>query len=97
MRKAVISDFLYRSTLDIDKNDKVFINYIEKKIKRCIFLEEFKKRDSSSKGVHIIIKCSIKCDICRFVYDDFRRFAYDQQRKPEEQNILFNEKEYITK
>lgn len=97
MKKVVIFDFLYRSTLDIDKNDKDFINDIEIKIKRCIFLEEFEKRDSSSKGVHIIIKCSIKCDICRFVYDDFRRFAYDQQRKPEEQNILFNEKVYIKK
>lgn len=87
----------FRSTLDIDTNDKLTLSRILNKITQCEYLVNLEMRFSANKGIHIILKCQIECEICRFCYDDFRRFAYDQTRKKQYQNILFTEKEYIKK
>lgn len=85
----------YRITLDIDTNNKDFITRILEKINKCKNLKYSYTRPSSCKGVHIILFCFIKCDICRMCYDDARRFAYDQNRPEWAKNILFDKKEII--
>ena len=85
----------YRTTLDIDTNDKEFIGRVVEKIIRCRNLKDFYIEPSKFKGFHIILFCNKKCDICRMCYDDSRRFAYDQNRPEYATNILFDEKEII--
>ena len=85
----------FKCTLDIDTADKGFIEHITNKILNCKFCLDIIVTYSSLKGVHIIIYCNKKCEICRFVYDDFRRFAYDQNRPYYARNILFQEKEVV--
>ena len=86
---------LFRTTLDIDTTNKDFIEHTIKKILNCKYCDELYRRDSCFKGVHIIIFCVKECEICRFTYDDVRRFAYDQNRPYYARNILFQEKEII--
>jgi len=83
----------YRNTLDIDNNDKYLIKKMIQKIRRCKNLVKVKIKPSELKGIHIILFCSIKCDICRLVYDDYRRLAYDENRPEHAKNILFDIKE----
>ena len=90
----------YRTTLDIDTNNKEFIvRIISKIIINCKVLSknliDYRIKDSALKGVHITLFCNRKCDICRMCYDDFRRFAYDQNRPEWAKNILFDKKEII--
>lgn len=85
----------FRTTLDIDTNNKDFIEHTIKKILNCKYCDELFCNDSSFKGIHIIVYCTKICEICRFVYDDFRRFAYDSNRPYYARNILFQEKEII--
>lgn len=86
------------NTLDIDTTDKEFIKHLLGKLVyyKCVCLEDFHIEFSSQKGVHITLFCKKrKCDLCRFVFDDFRRFAYDQYRKKHEKNVLFDKKEVL--
>jgi len=86
---------LFRTTLDIDTNDKEFIERAIMKIRLlCKSNKVLVFRDSSFKGVHVILACNKKCEICQFVYDDFRRFAYDRNRPYYARNILFTEEIY---
>ena len=86
---------LFRITLDIDTNNKEFIKRVlEKIIKSCKFLSNFNVRHSAFKGFHIVLFCERKCDICRMVYDDFRRLAYDLNRPEYARDILFSEEIY---
>lgn len=85
---------LFRTTLDIDTNDEDFINKIFQKIVLCKYLYSLTKKFSAFKGVHIILICHKKCDICRIVYDDFRRLAYDSNRPEYARNILFDKEIY---
>lgn len=85
----------YRTTLDIDTNNKEVVGRILGKIGNCKNFKNIKIHESKCKGYHIILFCNIKCDICRICYDDFRRFAYDQNRPEYAKNILFDEKEVI--
>lgn len=78
------------STLDIDTNDKETVSRMIKKIKKCEKLIQLTYRPSSKKGFHFILWCKTKCDICRIVYDDFRRYDYDMNRPIWARNILFN-------
>lgn len=82
----------FRSTLDIDTNDRENIQHIIYKIFYCNNLIHTELKPSDSKGFHVILWCSKECDICRLVYDDFRRFAYDQKRPKYARNILFEKK-----
>ena len=86
---------LFRTTLDIDTNNKEIIERVFKKISKCKNLKEFYVKPSGFKGYHFILFCDKKCDVCRLCYDDSRRFAYDQNRPPFAQNILFNKIEEI--
>jgi len=61
-----------------------------KKIKKCKKLVQLSYRPSSKKGFHFKLWCKIKCDICRIVYDDFRRYDYDMNRPVWARNILFD-------
>ena len=81
---------LFRSTLDIDTNDKETIKRITQKIIRCPNIFHIHKKPSSHKGYHFILRCYIKCDICRICYDDFRRYNYDMNRPEWARNILFD-------
>lgn len=83
------------NTLDIDTNDKDFITTLKLKIYKCHFLEELIVKDSPQKGAHFILKCLKECDLCRLVFDDQTRYAYDQFRKEHSRNVLFDKKEYF--
>ena len=82
------------NTLDIDSNDKEYVFNIFKRILRCPYIIDFRVKCSLQKGVHIKIFCNKKCELCRIVFDDKIRFAYDQFRETESQNVLFDEKEF---
>lgn len=84
---------LFKSTLDIDINDKETVCRIAQKIVSCPYLVEIEIKPSHSKGVHIILNCFIECCICRLCYDDFHRFAFDCKRPEWARNILFDKKE----
>ena len=84
------------TTLDVDTTDKEKITHILGKIiYYCPHIVDFKFKFSSKKGIHFILFCSKKCDLCRFVFDDFRRYAYDRHRPKYAQNILFDKKECL--
>ena len=85
----------FRITLDVDTTDKDLITHIYMKIHNCKYCVNVERTFSSFKGVHFVIYCTRECEICRFVYDDFRRFAYDANRPYYARNILFQEKEII--
>lgn len=86
---------LFRPTLDIDTNDKETIKRICYKIVQCPYIIDFDFKHSTSKGCHLILKCFIECDKCRLVFDDARRFSYDQNRPKYARNVLFDEKERV--
>lgn len=86
---------LFRTTLDIDKNDKEYVGRILEKIGNCKNFINLKIYESKSKGFHIILFCNKKCDICRMVYDDSTRFYYDSYRPEWARNILFDKTEEI--
>jgi hypothetical protein len=50
------------------------------------------REPSNKKGVHLKIFCKIKCDICRFVFDDDIRYSADSKRNKEFINIIFDTK-----
>jgi len=85
----------YYNTLDIDNSDKENLSNIIQKIvnKKCCLTLGF--NDSSTKGYHIKLVCSKKCDECRLVFDDVRRFELDSVREEKFRNVLFTEKEII--
>lgn len=96
IRCLILNKKTYRTTLDIDTNDKEKIAFIENKIMfECPIDQLFGlyKKPSKSKGYHFILKCWVKCDICRMVFDDSRRFDYDQYRPDFARNILFDRSE----
>lgn len=86
---------MQKITLDIDTTDKDFIQHNGLKIMLCPYCYDFNPKPSDKKGYHFIVKCLIKCDICRMVYDDFIRFAFDTKRPVWAQNILFDKKEGV--
>lgn len=91
----MINKRLFRTTLDIDTNNKEVIKHHIDKILLCPNLFHLHKKQSSCKGYHFILKCWIDCNLCRIVYDDFRRFDYDKFRPKFAQNILFDRSEII--
>ena len=94
MSNATLKKFKL-NTVDLDFNDKEKVGRIIQKIRRCPFLLAGWIRESSSgNGYHIKLYCSIKCDLCRMVFDDSFRYYADQYRPEYRQNILWNYKEY---
>ena len=84
------------NTIDLDlnprlpDNDKYLLKRIIEKIVLCDSCLEIEYKDSNSKGYHIIFSCSRNCDLCRFVFDDAKRFMLDLRRPEWRQNILFD-------
>jgi hypothetical protein len=91
----------FYNTLDIDWDNipdinlscsKEKIDNIILKIKKCPNLLGIKKEYSNKKGYHLRFYCKVKCDICRFVFDDDIRYSADSKRKKEFTNIIFDTK-----
>jgi hypothetical protein len=85
----------YYNTLDLDKIDKYQLLEIVNKIKMQECCEAIQVKDSFSKGYHVLLTCREKCDKCRMVFDDAKRFSMDSMRDEKFQNTLFTSKEYV--
>lgn len=85
----------FYNTIDLDTNNKQIVMKVFLKIVCCPYLFNIEQKSSLQKGWHFKLKCLINCDICRLVFDDPIRYAYDQFRKPYSRNVLFQEKEFF--
>lgn len=84
-----------RNTLDLDRITKDQLQHILSKICRCPSLAYYILADSWAKGYHVTLWCLKDCDLCRFHYDDQRRYYADlTNREPHERNILWTRKSY---
>lgn len=86
---------IYYNTLDLDECTKEQLQKIIQKIKSNTCCLSIKHKDSSSKGYHVSIICSKKCDLCRFVFDDMKRYEIDFGRDEKFKNTVFSEKEWF--
>lgn len=86
---------MFRTTLDIDTNDKEFVGRILTKISNCKDYVRLIIYESKCKGYHVILFCKKECDVCRLVFDDSTRFYYDSFRPEFARNILFDKIEEI--
>ncbi len=86
--------FIY-NTLDIDTTERERVNQIIGKIMQCPYLDDLEVEPSFQKGVHVKMWCMKECEMCRLVFDDEIRYAYDQYRPKYSQNVLFNEKKIL--
>jgi hypothetical protein len=85
----------FYNTIDLDLVTKEELEIIIEKIRSndcCLTLQ---CKPSFSKGHHISMICSKKCDKCRLVFDDAKRFEMDSNRDLKYQNTLFDKKEYV--
>lgn len=87
---------VYLNTLDLDKIDKEQLNHILNKIKQCKNCLSLLHKDSNTKGYHVRVLCGVKCDLCRFVFDDAKRYEIDFKKAPKFQNTMFEEKEFFS-
>jgi hypothetical protein len=85
----------FYNTLDLDECTKEQLQQTETKIKSNPCCLSITHKDSSSKGYHVIIICSKQCDLCRFVFDDVKRYEIDLGREQKFQNTIFTEKEWF--
>lgn len=83
------------NTLDLDKINKEQLEIITQKIKNNECCKEVIIRDSNTKGYHIIIICRKNCDLCRFVFDDAKRYDIDSVMPLRLRDFLFTEKIYL--
>lgn len=84
-------------TIDLDQVDKYTLYNIINKIKYKGKKENCNTRiyvKDTFKGYHIIIECKKECDLCRLVFDDDRRYYYDQYRPKHLRNVLWTNKYY---
>lgn len=83
------------NTLDLDGYTWKEICRIKNRIERLPCCESVEDKPSCHKGYHIIIHCKKKdCDLCRFVFDDAKRYEHDISRPVRTRNVLFQEYEY---
>lgn len=80
------------NTLDLDEIDKEELNRILTKIKLNSCCDNVTFKCSTSKGFHVFIFCKKQCDLCRFVFDDDKRFAIDSVMPLKFRDFLFTEK-----
>lgn len=79
------------NTLDLDFAEKDRVLAIIKKIERCNHLKGISAKNSLSRGYHITLYCDQQsCDLCRFVFDDPKRYFIDFKRPAHLQNVLFD-------
>lgn len=84
------------NTIDIDSTDKDNLIKILEKILGCEHLLKIDGIEPSKrKGYHIKMFCGQDCVMCRLLFDDSTRFAFDQFRPISLQNVLHQETEQI--
>jgi len=82
---------VYVQTIDIDNGDKEYLKRILQKIARNKCCLKLQYRISTSwSHYHIRIECSKECDLCRFVFDDQKRFGGDSERPERWRGLLWN-------
>lgn len=86
---------MYYQSIDLDETNKEQLNTIVTKIRNNVCCLKVDYKSSNSKGYHIFIMCAKHCDLCRFVFDDQRRFEKDTNREEKFRNVTFTEKEYF--
>ena len=92
----------YYSSLDLDweipkQNEglscsRELADRILNKIVRCKYCVVASKSLSNYKGYHIEMYCTKKCDLCRFQFDDIRRYEEDLNRLEVFRDLIFNVK-----
>ena len=87
------------NTIDIDINPLIILNgkeYMKKIfdfILHCDSCQIIKEpKDSDSKGYHLFFYCKKDCDICRWLFDDSKRYMMDFDRLEERKNVMFDAK-----
>lgn len=88
--KIVIREPYYQ-TVDLDKIGKSELNHIVGKISRMKCCKRITIRETF-KGYHLVIECSKECDLCRLVFDDRRRYLFDNNRDKLLRNVLWTDK-----
>ncbi len=83
------------NTLDLDDITKENLDRILIKIFNNNCCLGLFSEPSNSKGYHVTIKCSKQCDLCRFVFDDEKRYAVDYVMPLKFRDFLFKEKVYL--
>jgi hypothetical protein len=82
------------NTLDLDLFSRSQMKRIVWKIFR--YCKDLRCADislsSSLNGYHVELFCNKVCDLCRFVFDDPRRYQYDLYRPRHKRNVLFRNK-----
>lgn len=78
------------NTIDLDYCSWEELGRVCAKISRCPALYRIEIEDSMSKGFHLKLWCMADCDLCRFVFDDQKRYAIDFRRPTRFQNVLFD-------
>lgn len=85
----------FYNTIDLDSNDKEYVDRVIKKIESQHCCLKMTARPSSKKGYHVMMVCKYPCQVCRVVFDDQTRFFYDQFRPPCSRNVLFDSYERV--
>lgn len=83
------------NTLDLDEIEQKEFQRIIEKIKKNKCCLNLTWKYSNSKGYHVYIYCSKICDLCRFVFDDEKRYAVDSVMPLKFRDFLFDEKIYF--
>jgi hypothetical protein len=79
------------NTIDLDFSDKERVLTLINKIEGCRNLQSIAVKNSLCRGYHITLFCKKKgCDLCRFVFDDTRRYWIDFKRPFYLTNVLFD-------
>ena len=60
------------------------------KIVQCKYCVVASKKLSNYKGFHIEMYCTINCDLCRFQFDDIRRYEEDLNRLEVFRDLIFD-------
>jgi len=71
---------------------KESVNKILNKIVRCKYCVVASKSLSSFKGWRIEMYCTKDCDLCRFQFDDIRRYKMDLERPKDCRQLLWSSK-----
>lgn len=92
----MVQSLMY-NTIDLDTNDKETVERILGKISKKSCLVSLIVEPSLQKGFHLKMMCSKHCEMCRIVFDDAVRFAYDDERPTFSRNVMFDTKEFFKK
>lgn len=68
------------------------VNRILNKVVKCKYCVVASKSLSSFKGYHIEFYCTKKCDLCRFQFDDSRRYDMDLKRNKNCRQLIWDNK-----